>query len=227
MNKRKSFSLKASMSLCAAMLLFSCEVEPLREAPAGDDYFPLQAGTSWEYREEFFSTYLQDGEPESWGSSRFVIFAEKDTVVDGKAYLKLADTHLLYVRLLRKEGSSYYMREIDYGNRLSEEVLFLDSSKAAGDSWTQEAKTGWGADRKIRFEVKSVRKEAVIEGRVYQDVIEVEEHHYYRDLSGEGSPAYIITHRYAKGLGEVWSYYPYPSRNYANTRLSLTQYRYK
>lgn len=224
----------------------SCEEEDvLSNLPEGN-YFPLQVGARWEYQETYRCFYPDNESVCTWQEPA-VTTIEKDTVVDGVTYKKMLDYYGDH-KLVRSAGPKYYYRELSYRYEqiktsdnefvlvkypwLSDEVLFLDTNKRVGHSWTQHYKTYWGSDVKITFVVKAIEGERTIAGQRYERIVEIAEQVCYSSNSqiyGYGcsedcTVSNTNTHVYAQGIGEVYIHFPYPLRYYTDARLSLINY---
>lgn len=238
---KQTWSLRlAILTLCVSVVfLFSCEErEGLDVIPISGDYFPVEVGAQWEYKEQYKCYYPDTASVCTWPEPQ-LIQVEKDTIVDGLSYKKMSDYGGNY-KLIRRAGTKYYYRELSfyygpiessgtdtqygYLPMLSEEMLFLDTHKAVGQSWTQTFKSSWGNNHKVRHVIKAIEPEIVIGGHLYKDVMEVEEVISYTDEEGEIIVTHGNRHVYARGVGEVYTFYPYPPKYMTDVELTLLKY---
>jgi hypothetical protein len=214
-NQMKSIT-HALLVLAAIVSMTACEIESvIRKA----DYFPTHHQAKWRYVETVFS-----------GVDSTVFFKDtstyqigKDTVVDGKTYTLLTRSGGYSKRGIRKEGRRYYC--LDFSNPfLGGEHLFLNDNLPVGSTWEVVSLAG---NYKNIFTITAKIPEKRIRGKVYREVIEVQEKRLYRDRgdSGQFYPHYLIEHHYANNVGEVYAYYPSTSYiYYGDHSLELQEY---
>jgi len=185
------------------------------------DYFPLEKNRQWSYERELISS---GDDHDAWIHDTVTFFVDTDTTYEGKVYTKIRNEQGDTERIIRKENSKYYslglyaiFSETDQSYQYKEN-LFLDTSKPVGYRWTNydvyfRAKT--------EYTIMAKKTEQEIAGIVYKDVIQIEVNYYTREV-GAFNPWLTTTHYYAKDVGEIYNYYPYPlSFYYADSRRSL------
>jgi hypothetical protein len=97
-----------------------------------------------------------------------------------------------------------------YSSDFSHEYVFLDTDKAVGESW-HYIKTDAGYS-KAEYIILEKGATANVLGVVYNDVIKVQVN-YYQPVAGTDDHELWLSsvHYYAKGVGEIYSFYPYPA----------------
>lgn len=240
MNQKQSSFLLILPLLLLMLSVTSCDAwedVDIDQAPDGD-YFPLVTGTGWEYGLRY-KCYYPDAESVCEWPGTEVLAVEKDTVVDGLTYYKMND-YIEFQRLVRKEDNRYYYRDLNwtygtvggtdeapvygYTYALSEEVLFLDTSKPVTASWTHTTTMRWGATQITTYVVKAIEPERTIDGVRYENIIEVEEQVQYISEQDDFYRAYSNIQVYAKGVGRVYSFYPFPPRYMTDVALTLQKF---
>jgi hypothetical protein len=189
------------------MLLFTlsgCGPEENDVQPAGGDFFPLTEGSRWNYQ-RWVSNALDD---DSSIMDTLQLTIGATVTVDEKVYTEIVDGDGITDKLIRVEGSKYYGRDHELYFGYTHEYLFLDTEKSAGESWSYLKDDG---NTKTEYIIKSTNATHTIFGKSYQDVIEVQVNYYTRTTENEYEFSFSVMHYYAKGAGEIYSYYPYPS----------------
>lgn len=224
-------------------ILFSCEEpDPVRNQPyeeddipeediteeiiIEEDYLPLKDGAKWEYLVEGIATFFDEPRP----MDTLTIWISGDSIYNGETY-KIVKTseipHYYYPyyvgKLLRKEGSEYFGT---YWNRFIEggrpANKFLDDNLPVNSTWLPYPYNI--EDRKVEYKIVAKNSTRTIHGIEYKDVIEVERNHFilYKNKWELNS---TLTQWYAKGVGEIYAYYPYPlSKVYHDLRFTLLKY---
>lgn len=208
---------KAILIAMAAVLLAgasACDNDPV--APQAD-YFPTRPNAAWRYANT--SLYGFGSEEGSVDTTTFRI--GKDTLVDGKKYILLANTTGRYKWGIRKENGNYYLLPFEEYNRYTERV-FLKDNLPAGSRWEELSPDGY---YRYVYTITARLPGKIIRGNVYRDVIEVEEERFFKGSDGQFNAPGKIHHCYAKNVGEVYAYYPpYAFGTYATQKLELLEY---
>jgi hypothetical protein len=98
----------------------------------------------------------------------------------------------------------------------------LKDDLPAGSSWEEFSLKGY---YKYVYTITARLPEKIIRGKVYRDVIEVQQERFIKEGDGRFSPMRPINHCYAKNVGEVYAYYPmYAFGTYADQQLELLEY---
>lgn len=208
--KKASLLLFASL---ASLALSSCEESANRpKLPTEEGYLPLNNGTKWEYTLVHYT--INTDELIKTDTTEIVISG--DSVLTGKTYKKITGP-TSDLKLVRKEGSEYFGIHHDlYGTGTTQEYKFLDESLPANSSWE------FIKDPYSKTEYLIVAKDIskTINGVEYKNVIEVAVNYYYKQ-EDQWIKHLTIQHCYAKGIGEVYAFYPYPTLTYSDAHLSL------
>ena len=207
---------RAILTLISAALLAAvsaCDNEPTPKA----DYFPTRPNATWHYA----NTALGNGGSEVWGGDTITFRIGRDTLVDGKKYVLLADARGRYKWGIRKENGNCYMLPFEEFNRYTERV-FLKDNLPVGSSWEEVSPDGY---YKYAYTITARLPEKTIRGKVYRDVMEVEEERFFKGYGGEYNSPGKIQHIYARNVGEIYAYYPpYAFGTYATQKLELLEY---
>ncbi len=190
---------KAMIALSIGSILTACEKELVE---VSSNYFPMAQNTAWHYTNHYFSTL--DASP--WGTDTSLYKIEKDTVVAGKRYALLTDSEGFLKRGFRKDGHHYYFRDFRYFDT-GKEYLFLKDDQPVGSSWEETSSNG--VFKRV-YTIEDKLAEKTINGTAYRDVMEVKEEVFLKD-GDTFTWNYQINHSYAKNIGEIYVYYPYPS----------------
>ena len=197
-------------------LLIQCdESEKIKIAGEGD-YFPLNENSEWKYLQEYFST----ADDHAFLSSETVsLFIKGDTSIEGIGYKKIVDKNGDILKVVRKEGSKYYGRNHELYTGFTNEYLFLDENASLNSSWTH-TKIAY----KTEYKVIGVNSTRTFNGVTYHNVIELQVN-YYNQQGEEFELSYSTLHYYAKGIGEIYTHYPYPSSlTYCDLEISLLNF---
>jgi hypothetical protein len=198
-----------------SMVMFSigCEDEP-KVAPLGD-YFPLEQGLEWKY-----SQTLLNGDADPVEIEQLDWRIDGDTTIDNKRYTTIIDNQSGFIaKAIRKEGSKYFGRNHELYGGFTHEYVFLDTEVELGSSWQYFKFDG---AVKTEYIVKAVGATRTVNEIAYTDVLELEVNYYEQINPGEYKLTYTVVHAYAKDIGEVYSYYPYPaSRFFGDLRTEL------
>jgi hypothetical protein len=199
----KKIILLTCISILSAII--GCDTNEV--SPSEGDYFPL-GGREWSYQRWLSGV---DNDSTVWDTLRLRVEGTVD--IEGKSYVRMGDPAGFGGKFVRVEGSKYYGRNHElYGNDFSAEYVFLDTEKSVGESWEYIKDSG---ARKTEYVIKAVNASHTLLGVTYKNVIEVNVNYYYKD-NGVFQLSYTVVHYYAKGVGEIYHYYPYPSLVYGD-----------
>ncbi len=202
--------------LTAALLagVSACTTDP---AEPKADYFPTRANAAWHYA----NTAIGAAGTEAWGVDTTTFRIEKDTVVDGKKYALLAEAGGYHRQGIRKENGNYYCLSFNAYDQQSEYV-FLKDNQPVGSRWEKMSRHGY---YKHVFTITARIPEKMVRGKVYRDVIEVQEERFFKEIDGQFSARRPVRHCYAREVGEVYAYYPvYAFGTYSDQELELLEY---
>lgn len=209
---------RAILIVLAAALMAgasACGHEPVA---AKADYFPTAARTRWRY----LDTFIMESKAYGADTSSYVI--ENDTTVDGKRYALLTlilDWGQRYQWGIRKENGNYYSLQLGLYRR-PRERLFLKDNLPAGSRWEEPSEDG---QSKTVYTITARPAEKRIRGKVYRDVIEVQEETLVKGADDQFVRHYLVKHCYAGNVGRIYAYYPYPSfLTYGDQELELLEY---
>lgn len=193
-----------------------CNDSEKLELKTDTDFFPLKENSRWEYMSENFSTAEDNA---FLGAGTEIIFIKGDTTIEAVVYKKVVNENGDLVKVLRKEGGRYYGRNHELYGGYSKEYLFLDEQAALNSSWTH-IKVGY----KTAYTVIGVNTTHTFNGVEYTNVMELQVDYYIQNEE-DFKLSYSSLHFYAPGVGEIYTYYPYPSFSvYANVKISLLKY---
>jgi hypothetical protein len=199
--------------ITSAILSVACE-DDVKVASPGD-YFPLEQGLEWKY-----SQTLLNGDADPVEIEQLDWRIDGDTTIDGKRYTTIIDNQSGFIaKAIRKEGSKYFGRNHELYGGFTHEYVFLDTQVEQGSSWHYFKFDG---AVKTEYVVKAVDVTRTVNDITYSDVLELEVNYYEQVNPGEYKHTYTVAHVYAKGVGEIYSYYPYPaSRFFGDLRTEL------
>lgn len=199
MNFKKLISKAFFVTIVA--LAWSCDEEhPLKQSSG--DYFPLEDSKKWSYERWLSMSISPDVILDTMH-----LRVDGDITVDGKSYKQILDHNGDVDKIIRVEGSMYFGRDHELYSGYSHEYMFLDSEKPEGYSWFYIKDEGMS---KTEYVISAKNTEHTILGKTYTDVIEVQVNYY--DMYGTDELTYrsSVIHHYAKGVGEIFNFYPYP-----------------
>jgi hypothetical protein len=213
---------KLTINLGMAFLLMatfqSCENTAIEPDQTGD-YFPLQDAHEWRY-ERWLSNSPDETDKLLFDTLSLRI--EGTVEMEGKSYKKIVNADGQIDKIVRSEGSQYFGRNHELYSGFSTEYIFLDTDKGAGESWSYIKD---GGQSKTEYVIIAKDTQRIINGRVYKNVIEVQVN-YYLQQSGTFEHWVTASHYYAKGVGEIYQYYPYPvSGVYGNLRALIINHK--
>jgi hypothetical protein len=180
---------------------------------ANRDYFPLNENTDWEYLHQYFAT--DDNKTFLWADT-VKLTIKGDTVLDGITYKKVVDDQGAIDKALRKEGNKYYGRSHEVYQGFTNEYLFLDEDATLNTTWTNDKGNG----NRTVYTVVAVNGTRTYNSTTYKEVMELKVEYYLGDDLN-----YTNRHYYARGVGEIYAFYPYPSSfTYSDLDISLLNY---
>jgi hypothetical protein len=200
--------------LASATHFSACKNE---EVNIQGDYFPTLQRSDWRYLNRYSSSF--DGAP--WYTDTTIYRIEKDTVAAGKRYALLTDSQNFLKRGIRKENGNYFYRSFQYFDT-GKEYLFLKDNQPIGSNWEEISSNGY---LKHVYTVEDKPANKNIQGKSYQQLIGINEAVYLKD-NDTFKLHYQIKHLYARGVGEVYAYYPYPSfKIYGDQKVEILDHR--
>lgn len=180
---------------------------------ANRDYFPLNENTDWDYLHQYFAT--DDNKTFLWADT-VKLTIKGDTVLDGITYKKVVDDLGAIDKALRKEGNKYYGRSHEVYQGFTNEYLFLDEDATLNTTWTNDKGNG----NRTVYTVEAVNASRTYNGVTYTNVMELKVEYYSGDAFH-----YTTRHYYARGVGEIYAFYPYPSSfTYSDLDISLLNF---
>ena len=194
-NPMKVFN--SGLILIFALVLASCsEDDPLSTK---GDYFPLQ-NLNWSFQRTIGNAI----EFHDFGT---ITLRNTGTVLtDGKLYTHVTTGDEDYIVLeARREGSEYFERNGLFKN--DREYKFLDTEKGVGESWSYIV----DPYRKVEYTVQSKNALQEVNGTVYRNVITMKVDYYTPGDTGAFEFWLSAEHVYVEGIGEVYSFVPYPA----------------
>jgi hypothetical protein len=214
----KSKFFTAISVLFLATSLFSCDSdEPAIRA--SDDFFPLTENSHWKYKYRHFFTD-PDGNSKPYYTIVNTMRVQGDTTVENKTYKKFVNDIGGLARIVRQEGSRYFGRIHGMYGGFSHEYMFLDTTVPLNGTWSYLQDEGIP---KIEYRVKALHARHSINGNLFWDVTEVEVT-YYTMNGATLEPRLTTRHYYAKGVGEIYAYYPaHASGRYSDLDISLVK----
>jgi hypothetical protein len=179
--------------LLAALVIAGCEDHEVN--PESESYFPMTAGNRWEYTnayhkngqilEEYTYTeaYLSVGELEFLNEPGYKVLWTKQT--GPKKWIK-------------RDGGEYFVA----GYYLPS-YKFLDTSLPLHGSWSY----GTEGIAQTKFTIDEIDATKTVKGTTYHHVIVVTERYLTVSETGGMEEHGRTYHYYARGIGEIYSYY--------------------
>ncbi len=181
------------------------------------EYFLLDDHTQLDYLMEYIST----GDNETiWYSDTVTLTVLGDTLVEGISYKKIVNEYGFLEKIVRNESTQYFGRNHELYGGFSNEYMFLDTKVRVDSSWDYIKD---GGNTKTEYVVKKAGANLTVNGVEYKDVIELDVNYYNNYTDGINLELWLSAkHYYAKGIGEIYAYYPPTlSGMYNNVRISL------
>lgn len=204
------------LAIVCHVVLLSCEnhsISPL----IPPDYYPLTEGIELNYYQENSLT----GDPsEIWSSDTVQVTISKDTIIEGIKYKRVLNNFGRLEKFVRREGTQYFGRQHEFYGLFTPEYMFLDTSVPVNGTWEHIKDDG---HTKTEYVVSAKYSKQTINGVEYNDVIELDVN-YYNDYDDGVTMKMLYTakHFYANGVGEIFTYYPYPASGmFSNVTYSL------
>lgn len=165
------------------------------------NYFPVYEGSEWTFERKIGNAL----EFHDFGTITYL--TSGPVFMDGKYYYRVSrgqvDDHYFYVR--RNQAEYFEINTVYFNNT---EYKFLDTKKNVGESWEYAVPD---YEQRVKYTVVSKNAIQNVKGTVYRNVITIGVQYYYKDDAGEFQPQLFAEHVYAEGVGEVYSYMPYPA----------------
>jgi hypothetical protein len=205
-------------TLMLCLLLIACSEDepkvkepPVEEPPVveeeddADVFFPLKEDKEWTYVYAYYS-----GDSTFQDATTITLRVEGDSVVENLTYKRLVDQNDRLVKIIRKEDSKYYGRNHELYGGFRHEFMFLDMDKNPGETWSYLKDEG---STKTEYIVKALHDEYLLGETSFNNVLEIQANYY--NLIEENYVLKLSTkHLYAKGLGEIYAYYPNPGADF-------------
>ncbi|MFK7949512.1 MAG: hypothetical protein AB8G11_18110 [Saprospiraceae bacterium] len=194
-------------------------------------YYPLKDGQTWKYNFIDYATSdtnrtnvdaMVSGKHnrEVWSTTEVIFELRKDSVVNGKNYKVIVNKQNPFdVNLVREEGGNFFM----LNNSTFKEENFLKTDVNVDDVWLDYE----NAEQTVATLYMVVAKEQTIQikGKTYNNVIGIGKvtasvERIVTILQSD-NPFIPVTY-YAKGLGMIYSYLPYPlGGRYSDLEVSV------
>ncbi len=197
--------LRTTLFVSIALAIASCDESEPRIISDSGNFFPLEDGRQWTYQRKLISTG-EDGMV--WVLDTLELKINGDTLVDGQRYKKIVTDEGEIQKIVRNEGSKYFGRNHDLYLGYSHEYMYLDTALPVGSSWSYLKD---GGATKTEYIITAKNSTQVFFDKVYTEVIEVEAVYYDLTTPTSYSVRYSTKHFYAKGVGEIYYFYPYPA----------------
>jgi len=192
------------LALMLIPILYSCHYSEIPLEPE-QDFFPLSEKAKTVYKKEFIST----ADESVWATDTVTLSVSGDTLIDGLTYKKIINEYGLLEKVVRREGGKYFGRNHEMYGGFTMEYLFLDVNVPANGMWDHIKEEGM---TKTEYVVKEVKSNQVINGIEYKNVTKIEVNYYNKYNDGINFELnYSALHYYADGVGEIYTYYPYPA----------------
>lgn len=202
----RTLSLNLAALTLSTAFFAGCNDDDPQKASLGD-YFPLNQGLEWKYNQTLVNG---DSDPIELGQVEWRV--DGDTIIDNKLFVKIMDTQSGFIeKAVRKEGSQFFGRNHELYGGFTHEYVFLDTEVQQGSSWHYFKFDG---AIKTEYVVKSFNGVRTVNAVKYDNVLELEVNYYEQVSPGEYKLSYTVVHVYAKDVGEIYSYYPYPASGF-------------
>lgn len=187
-------------------------------------WFPLKTGDKWIFKQASIQSKISgDTEPKTTlqeSKVEFEIIWIKE--IGSKEYFVYQSQDGYRKKIIRFEDGNYFINDLRTADQPDREFIFLRNNLSLGESWIHEPS---GGNSKIVFTVVKLEKSITINGQNYQDTIEINRDYYNKTGDSYLPKSAISKHIYAKGIGEVYSYIPYPLGGiYADDELQLEKF---
>jgi hypothetical protein len=183
-------------------ILLSCADHEISPETSGD-YFLIADNTEQDYLKEYVKS---DDNITIWYSDTVTLTVLGDTLIEGLVYKKIMNDYGLLEKVVRQEGSKFFGRNHELYGGFSHEFMFLDTEVPVDGSWEYLKEEG---HTKTEYIVKAVHAKQTVQGVEYKDVIKLEVNYYDNYTDGINFEyRYSAKHDYAKGIGEIYAYYP-------------------
>jgi hypothetical protein len=198
--------------------LFSCDSDD--PAATADSFFPLAENSRWVYEYQYFFTMEGERKP-PYHTKITTIRVQGDTTLEGKTYKKFVDDAGTLIKIVRQEGSRYFGRNHELYTGFSHEYMFLDTAVPPNGTWSYIKDDGAS---KTEYKVKALHARYNFNGNLFLNVVEVEVTYHITNDGVTLEPWLSTKHYYAKGIGEIYAYYPPPlSGVYSDLDISFVK----
>ncbi len=177
------------------------------------NYIPLNVGQQFMYSQKFISS---GDDSTVWGTDTITTYLEKDSLISKKIYSKFIQSHKFHkdISLIRKSDKNYLKRSENFFSTDTFEYVFMKENVETGDTWTN-----YGINNQIfnTYKVLDVKANYILNGISYSKVAIVS-----KDIPLDSFRKRKSIHYYASGVGEIYSYLPYPEgRFFADVEYTL------
>lgn len=197
--------LRTMLLVSIALTIASCDESEPQIISDSDNFLPLEDGRQWTYQRKLISTG-EDGMV--WVLDTLELKINGDTLVEGHRYKKIVNDKDEIQKIVRNEGSKYFGRNHDLYLGYSHEYIYFDTELPVGSSWSYLKDDG---ATKTEYTIKAKKSTQVFFDKIYTQVIEVQATYYDMIEPTFYSVRYSTKHYYAKGVGEIYYFYPYPA----------------
>ena len=188
-------------------------------ATAGQSYYPLESGQTWTYNFIDYATSdtnrtnieaMTSGKHhrEVWATTEITFELKKDSIVNGHTYKVIVNKQNPFdVSLIREDDGNFFM----LNNETFKEENFLKTAVNVEDLWLDYE----NAEETIAtlYMVIAKEKSMQIKGKTFNDVIGIGKiTASVKQIVAvlESDNPFIPVTYYAKGIGMIYSYAPYP-----------------
>jgi len=199
------------------ILLIQCDETERIDPKTEEGYFPMKENSEWSYLRELFSAGDHTAVMSSDTTQNFI---KGDTTIESLTYKMVVDQYGILVKVIRKEDGKYYGRNHELYGGFSKEYLFLDDNAALNTIWRHYKNDNATL---TEYKVMALNSSRTFNNIKYHSVMEIEVNYYYKN-NEEYVLNYSTLHYYAKGIGEIYAYYPYPSLTFGDLGISLLKF---
>ncbi len=199
-------------------LLIQCVENERIEPNTEEGYFPMKENSEWSYSYKIF----QVGDHTTLSLSDTTrYFIKGDTTIEGLTYKMVVDQYGILEKVIRMEEGKYYGRNHELYGSFSNEYLFLDDNATLNTVWRHYKNDNTTL---TEYKVTALNSSKTFNSIAYDSVMEIQVNYYYKE-NGEYILDYSTLHYYAKGIGEIYAYYPFPSMVYGDLDISLLKFK--
>jgi hypothetical protein len=199
------------------ILLIQCDETERIEPETGTGYFPMAENTEWKYLRELFTAGDHTTVMSSDTTRNFI---KGDTTIEGLTYKMVVNEYGILEKVIRKKNGKYYGRHHELYGTFTKEYLFLDDNAEVNAVWRHYKNDNTTL---TEYKVTALNSTRTFNDIAYDSVMELEVNYYYKD-NDEYLLNYSTLHYYAKGIGEIYANYPYPSMAFGDLDISLLKF---